>query len=149
VQRDERVTRLPYLRDTLRRGQEVGLIEFEFREAPLDAPTPLEGCGELWASRNRRGAVGVDRLKLVAWKAVLSDKAIAAGLQVGQTFLYRRQTLVGIARLVEQEDNTTLVEYSWNWAPTFEGAHLGISASQPVTARATFKRAGSGWRLAR
>jgi hypothetical protein len=148
VQRDPRLVELLYVRDALRRDLELGLVEFEFNEAPASSQTPPEGCDEqLWRSHSNPGAS--QSLKLVAWKAVPSDRAIAAGLQMGQTFLYRRQTLGAITRLVRQDDDTMLVEYSWHWAPSYEGAHLGIPASPPAKGTATLTRSDQGWRVAR
>jgi hypothetical protein len=147
IRRDPRLNELQYVRDALRRDLELGLVEFEFNEAPARSQTAPEGCDEqLWRSHSNAGAS--QSLKLVAWKTVPSDRAIAAGLQMGQTFLYRRQTLGAITRLVRQDDTTMLVEYSWHWAPSYEGAHLGIPASAPARGTATLKRSDQGWRVA-
>jgi hypothetical protein len=149
VQRDQRLNELSYIRDALDRDLELGLIELEFSEATAGSPKP-QGCDQqLWTAYKSDRFGELDRrLKLVAWKAVPSDKANAAGLHTGQTFLYRRQALIAITKLVRQDDHTSVVEYSWNWAPTYEGLHLGISASPPITSKATFKRSDTGWRFA-
>lgn len=148
VQRDPRLNELLYVRDALHRDLELGLVEFEFNEAPERSVTPPEGCDEqLWRSHSRDGT-SAQQLKLVAWKAVPTDKALAAGLQMGQTFLYRRQTLGAITRLVRQDDATMFVEYSWHWAPSYEGVHLGIPASAPAKGTATLRRSDQGWRVA-
>jgi hypothetical protein len=74
---------------------------------------------------------------------------MAAGLQPGQTFLYLRQTLLDVTRLEIKDDGTAVAEYSWRWAPSYEGEHLGIRAPEPVTARARFRSADGAWRLVR
>jgi hypothetical protein len=138
-----------YARGALRRALELGLIEFEFSEASAGPSTPPAGCDEqLWRSHSSDGTSSAQRTKLVAWKTVPSDKAIAAGLQTGQTFLYRRQTLGAITRLVRQDDATIRVEYSWHWAPSYEGGHLGIPTSAPARGVAMLRRTEQGWRVA-
>jgi hypothetical protein len=151
VERDPKLTELPYLRDTLHRERELGLVDFQFFEAPADAPAPPTGCGRLWATAHAgdADAAAAARSKLVVWKTVPSDKAMAAGLQPGQTFLYLRQTLIAITRLDRKDDGTVVAEYRWHWAPSYEGEHLGIRASEPITSRARFRNAGNGWRLVR
>src|SRR5258707_3355889 len=95
VERDPQLAALPYLLSTLRLERELGLVEFEFAEATLDAPVPAPGCGHLSVTwPNAAGSNAAARSKLVAWKTVPSDKAIAAGLQPGDTFPYLRQTLI-------------------------------------------------------
>jgi hypothetical protein len=150
VERDPQIARLPYVLSTLRRERDLGLIEFEFSETPADAPVPPTGCGQLWAAQHA-GAEPVataSRFKLVVWKATPSDKAIAAGLQPGQTFLYLRKTLIDIVRLIRKDNDTMIAEYRWRWAPSYEGEHLGIQPSTPMAGKARFKNNGDGWRLA-
>ena len=148
VQRDPRLNELVYVRDALQRDLELGLVEFEFTKAPVGSVTPPEGCDEqLWRSHSSDGT-SAQQLVLVAWKAVPTDKAIAAGLQPGQTFLYRRQALGEVTRLVRQDHKTTIVEYSWHWAPSYEGEHLGIRASPPARGKATFTLSDNGWHVA-
>lgn len=144
------LSELSYVWDALGRDVDLELIEFEFSEAAAGSPRPPEGCdAQLWtAYKSDRSGESDRRLKLAAWKAVPSDRANAAGLHTGQTFPYGRQALVAITTLVRQDGNTTVVEYSWNWAPTEGGAHLGIRASPPVTSKATFKSSRTDWRLA-
>jgi hypothetical protein len=149
VERDPHLIELQYVLGALRRDLELGLIEFEFSEASESSLMPPEGCDEqLWRSHGSDGTLSAQPLKLVAWKTVPSDKAIAAGLRPGQTFLYRRQTLGAITRLVRQDDASVRVEYSWHWAPSYEGGHLGIPTSAPTRGTATLRQTDQGWRVA-
>lgn len=151
VERDPQLAGLPYLLSTLRRERELGLVEFEFFETPAEAPVPPLGCGQLWAAQHAgdTNTAAAARSKLVAWKTVPSDKAMAAGLQPGETFLYLRRTLIAITRLDRKDEGTIVAEYRWQWAPSYEGEHLGIQASEPFTGKARFRNAGDGWRLVR
>ena len=149
VWKDSHLGELLYAREALRRDLELGLIEFEFSEASAGPLTPPEGCDEqLWRSHSSDGTLSAQPFKLVAWNTVPSDKAIAAGLQTGQTFLYRRQTLGAITRLERQDDATIRVEYSWHWAPSYEGGHLGFPTSAPARGVATLRRTDQGWCVA-
>jgi hypothetical protein len=148
VEHDPQLAALPYLVSTLRRERELELVEFEFAESPSDTPVPPSGCGQLWATQ-RTNAASAARSKLVAWKTVPSDKAIAAGLRPGETFPYLRQTLIAITDLSRKPDGTVVAEYRWHWAPSYEGEHLGIQPSAPLTGRARFRNPGDGWRLVR
>lgn len=132
--------------DALKQEVDVHLVEFELAEKPLASPTPLDGCESLWLSFR----TGANRdlapfLKVVAWRTFLSDRAVAAGLQVGETILYRRQTLLSIDGLAPRTDGTTVVTYTWRWAPSEDGAHLGIPPGAPSSDVATFVRAGGRW----
>jgi len=151
VERDPQLAGMPYLLSTLRRERELGLVEFEFFETPADAPIPPPGCRHLWAAQHVRdaNAAAAARSKLVAWKTTPSDKAIAAGLQPGQTFLYLRRTLIAITGWTRRPDGTVVAEFRWRWAPSYEGEHLGIQASEPITSRVRFRNAGDGWRVVR
>jgi hypothetical protein len=152
VELDPQLAGLPYLLSTLRRERELELVEFEFAETTLDAPVPPPGCGQLWATARRAAdakAAAAARSKLVAWKTIPSDKAIAAGLQPGATFPYLRKTLIAITQLNKKDDATVVAEYRWRWAPSYEGEHLGIKASEPMTGKARFRNQGDGWRLVR
>jgi hypothetical protein len=151
VERDPQLARAPYLVSTLRRERELELVEFEFTETSADAAAPPAGCGQLWATQHATEAkgAGAGRLKLVLWTTVPSDKAMAAGLQPGQTFLYLRQTLIAVTKLETRNDGTVLAEYRWRWAPSYEGEHLGIQPSDAFAGRARFRNVGDGWRLAR
>jgi hypothetical protein len=148
VEQDPQLAALPYLMSTLRRERELELVEFEFAETPLDAPVPPSGCGRLWATQHANAAAAA-RSKLVAWKTVPSDKAIAAGLRPGETFPYLRKTLIAITQLTRKDDGTMVAEYQWHWAPSYEGEHLGIRPSEPFSGRARFRNPGDGWRLVR
>jgi hypothetical protein len=151
VERDPQLAGMPYLLSTLRRERELGLVEFEFFETPADAPIPPPGCRHLWAAQHVRdaNAAAAARSKLVAWKTTPSDKAIASGLQPGQTFLYLRRTLIAITGWTRRPDGTVVAEFRWRWAPSYEGEHLGIQASEPITSRVRFRNAGDGWRVVR
>jgi hypothetical protein len=151
VERDPQIARLPYVLSTLRRERDLGLIEFEFSETPADAPVPPMGCGQLWAAQHAGAApvAAASRFKFVVWKATPSDKAMAAGLQPGETFLYLRKTLIDVVRLSKKDSETMIAEYRWRWAPSYEGEHLGIQPSGPMAGKARFKNSGGGWRLAR
>jgi hypothetical protein len=147
VQRDERLSARVDVRDALRRERELELVDFVFEQAAATSPSPLEGCEQLWASVKSGPENAGGGVKLVAWKTILSDKAMVAGLQAGQTFQYRRQTLVAITALLPQIDGATVVGYSWKWAPTYEGAHLGIRESEPISAQAVFRKSSAGWQV--
>ena len=58
------------------------------------------------------------------------------------------QTLGAITRLVRQDDASVRVEYSWHWAPSYEGGHLGIPTSAPTRGTATLRQTDQGWRVA-
>ena len=79
--------------------------------------------------------------------AYSSDHLTAAPEQDPGPALVNR-TLGTITRLVRQDDGTMLVEYTWHWAPTYEGAHLGIPASSPAQGKATLTRSAQVWRVA-
>ena len=151
VELDPQLAGLPYLMSTLRIERELGLIEFEFAESPMDAPVPPSGCGRLWAAQHAAHAStnAAAQSKLVAWKSIPSDKAMAAGLQPGDTFPYLRKTLIAVTQLTRKDDGTVIAEYRWHWAPSYEGEHLGIQASAPIPGRARFRNPGDGWRLVR
>jgi hypothetical protein len=151
VERDPHLAGLPYLLSTLRRERELGLVEFEFAEVPSDAAVPPSGCADLWAAQHAAttgGAPGA-RSKLIAWKTMPSDKAMAAGLQPGETFPYLHKTLIAITQLIPKDDGTVVVEYRWHWAPSYESEHLGVQAAEAITSRARFRHVGNSWRLAR
>jgi hypothetical protein len=134
--------------DGLQRLVALDLLEFELSEFPVDAPTAPPGCETLWITHQTGRQRSEGRLvKLVAWRTMLSDKALAAGLQVGQSFLYRRRTLMSVDRLEPAEGGVTRVSYTWRWEPTDEGAHLRIPASAPETGTARFKRTPDGWQI--
>jgi hypothetical protein len=151
ITRDPQLAALPYLRNTLDRERELGLVEFEFSETPADAPFPPQGCGQLWATQHADGTTrdAAARSKLIVWKTVPSDKAMAAGLQPGQTFLYLRRTLIAITRLDSKDGGTMVAAYQWRWAPSYEGEHLGIQPSEPFPGTARFRKVGGEWRMAR
>ena len=71
VELDPQLAGLPYLMSTLRIERELGLIEFEFAESPMDAPVPPSGCGRLWAAQHAAHAStnAAAQSKLVAWKS--------------------------------------------------------------------------------
>jgi hypothetical protein len=132
----------------LQRLVALDLLEFELSEFPVDAPTAPPGCETLWITHQTGRQRSDDRpVKLVAWRTTLSDKALAAGLQAGQSFLYRRRALVSVDRLEPAEGGVTRVSYTWRWEPTDEGAHLRIPVSAPATATARFKRSPDGWEI--
>jgi hypothetical protein len=74
---------------------------------------------------------------------------MAAGLRPGETFPNLRQTLIAITQLNRKDDGTVIAEYRWHWAPSYEGEHLGIQASEPITGRVRFRHVADGWRLVR
>jgi hypothetical protein len=134
--------------DALRQLVDLELVEFELEEAPVSSPTPVEGCEQIWLTH----AGGANRdasaqLKLISWRTMLSDKGRVAGFQPGQSFLYRRQTLVDVEDQIAVEGNTATVTYRWRWAPTEEGAHLGIHAGDAVRGSAAFTRSAGRWLL--
>jgi hypothetical protein len=77
----------------------------------------------------------------------MSDKALAAGMWPGLTFVYRRQTLVEVTRVIQGDAHRSVVEYTSQWAPPFESAHLGIRSSEPFAARAILRRSSGDWRV--
>ncbi len=150
VERDPQLAGSPYLLSTLRRERELGLVEFEFSETPADAAVPPLECGRFRAAPT--GAASrpqAARSKYVAWKTMPSDKAMAAGLHAGQTFLYLRQTLIDITHLTSKDDGTMVAEFRWRWAPSYEGEHLGIQASEPMIGRMRFRNTPDGWHVVR
>jgi hypothetical protein len=151
VERDPQLAASPYLLSTVRRERELGLIEFEFSEMPADSSVPPVECGRVRTALRAGEASGPAgaQSRFVAWKTMPSDKAMAAGLQSGQTFLYLRQTLIDITQLNRKDDGTMVAEYRWHWAPSYEGEHLGIQASEPMIGKTRFKNAGGGWRVVR
>jgi hypothetical protein len=148
LERDRRLSESTALRQELQRSRDLDLLDFDFSPVPGTIPAPPEGCEELWASyRYGPKADEAARVKLVAWRTVMSDKALAAGLSPGQTFVYRRQTLVAITG-TSQDGDTVLVDYTWQWAPPLDSAHLGVRPSTEISAKALLKRTADGWRVA-
>jgi hypothetical protein len=149
LDRDRRLSESPELRQELQRSRDLDLLDFDFAPVPATIAAPPEGCEELWSSyRYGPKADEATRVKLVAWRTVMSDKALAAGLSPGQTLLYRRKLLVAITGTTERDLNTLRVEYTWQWAPDYEGAHLGIRPSAESAATATLIKSASGWHVA-
>jgi hypothetical protein len=148
LETDRRLSESPVLRRELQREQDLDLLDFEFSPVAAMVPAPPEGCEQLWASYHNAGVEAASRAQLVRWRTMMSDKALAAGLSPGLTFIFRRQTLVEVTRVVQPDADTAVVEYTWQWAPPFESAHLGIRASDPIAARAIVKRSDGEWRVA-
>jgi hypothetical protein len=148
LERDRRLAESPKVRQELQRARDLDLLDFEFSPMLATVSAPPEGCEELWASY-RYGAKAEEAklVKLVAWRTLMSDKALAAGLSPGQTFVYRRQSLVAITGTTEQNADTVVVEYTWQWTAPYESAHLGIRASPEEPAKAIFRKTTDGWRL--
>lgn len=135
--------------DAFAREIQLDVVDFELAEAPLTTGTPLEGCESVWLEETgRSGQATAAQLKMVAWKTVLNDKGQAAGLQPGQTLLYRRQTLVGVEQLIPEANGTMTGTYSWRWEPTPDGAHLGIPSGAPTRATVRFRRVRGRWEIA-
>jgi hypothetical protein len=150
LDRDPGLNEQPALKALVEREQQLDLLDFEFSPAPVAMVPPAEGCEQLWARYHSGGASNMSSdTRLVSWRALMSDRAMAAGLQPGQSFIYRRQALIAIGKMTVRDERTTRVEYTWHWEPTFEGAHLGIAASEPSRSTATFTRDGTEWRLKR
>lgn len=149
LERDRRLSESPVLRQELQRSRDLDLLDFDFTPVPATIPAPPEGCEELWSSyRYGPKADEAARVKLVAWRTVMSDKALAAGLSPGFTFVYRRQTLVAITGASPQSGDTVLVDYTWQWAPPADSAHLGVRPSTEFSAKALLRRTADGWRVA-
>jgi hypothetical protein len=134
--------------DALRQLVDLELVEFELQEAPVSSPTPVAGCEQIWL-RHAESAIGgaSAQVKLISWTTMLSDKGRVAGFQPGQRFLYRRQTLVDVEEPIAVKGDTATVSYRWQWAPTEDGAHLGVRAGDAVRASATFTRSAGRWQL--
>jgi hypothetical protein len=79
LDRDRRLSESPALRQELQREQDLDLLDFEFSPVPATVPAPPDGCEQLWASYRNAGAAAAARLKLVPWRTMMSDKALAAG----------------------------------------------------------------------
>ena len=149
LEKDRRFSESPMLRRELQREQDLDLLDFEFSPVAATVAAPPEGCEQLWASYRNARVDAAARAQLVPWRTMMSDKALAAGLSPGLTFIVRRQTLVEITRVVQPDRDAAVVEYTWQWAPPYESAHLGIRPSEPVAAHATIKRTRDQWRVAR
>jgi hypothetical protein len=147
LDRDRRLSESPALRQQLQREQDLDLLDFEFSPVPAAVAAPPEGCEQLWASYHNAGPDTAARVKLVPWRTMMSDKALAAGLSPGLTVVLRRQTLVEVTRVIQDDANTSVVEYTWQWAPPYESAHLGIRSSEPTAATAIVKRSSGDWRV--
>jgi hypothetical protein len=145
---DRRFSESPALRRELRREQDLDLLDFEFSPVPATVPAAPEGCEQLWASYRNAGSGAAARAQLVQWRTMMSDKALAAGLSPGQTFVVRRQTLVEVTRVAQKDARTWAVNYTWQWAPPYESGHLGIRPSEPTPATAVIRRSGNQWRVA-
>jgi hypothetical protein len=149
LERDRRLSESPALRQELQRSRDLDLLDFDFSPVPATIPAPPEGCEELWSSyRYGPKADEATRVKLVAWRTMMSDKALAAGLSPGFTFVYRKQTLVAITGTSSQDGDTVLVEYTWQWAPPLDVQQLGARPSAEMPAKAVLKRTAEGWRVA-
>jgi hypothetical protein len=146
--RTERAVFTGHGQEALQREVDLDLVEFALAERPLREPTPLDGCESLWlSSRNGANREIAAFLKAIAWRTFLSDRAVAAGLRVGQPILYRQQTLIAIDAVSPKDDGMTVVTYTWRWEPNQNGAHLGIGASPPAVDAATFIRSNGRWQL--
>jgi hypothetical protein len=77
----------------------------------------------------------------------MSDKAMAAGLRPGHTFVSRRRELIAVGKIVMKDQHTALVDYTWHWMPSYETGHIGFAPSEPVRTTATFTRKGKDWSL--
>jgi hypothetical protein len=148
LERDRRLSESPALRQELQRSRDLDLLDFDFSPVDATVTAPPEGCEQLWASYHYGPkADEATRVKLVAWRTVMSDKALAAGLSPGFTFVYRKQTLVAITATSPKDDDTVLVDYTWQWAPPLDSAQLGTRPSAEMHAKAVLRRTAEGWRV--
>jgi hypothetical protein len=148
LDRDPRLSQNAELKVIVARERRLDLLDFEFSPTPITTSSPPEGCEQLWAAYHSTTASGArSDARLVGWRALMSDKALAAGLRPGQSFVTRRQTLIAVGTITMKNGKTAVVDYTWHWAPSFETQHLGIDPSEPVRSNATFTRESKKWRL--
>jgi hypothetical protein len=128
------------------RERELDLLDFEFSPTPITAPSAPEGCRRQWSAYlNAASGVTASSARLVAWRSLMSDKAFAAGLQPGRSFVTRQQRLIAIGKIVMCDDRSAVVDYTWHWEPTYEAQLIGFAPSEPKRSTAAFAWSGSNW----
>jgi hypothetical protein len=149
LDRDPQLAENHQLKALIDRERQLDLLEFEFSPTPIGSTSVPPDCHRQWLAY-RSGAIGVKEpgARLVAWRALMSDKAVAAGLQPGQSFIARRQTLIAIGKIVMRSDQSAAVDYTWHWEPTYEAQHLGFAPTEPRRSVAIFKWDGHAWSVA-
>jgi hypothetical protein len=148
LDRDPQFTENATLKSLVDLEQRLDLLDFEFSPSPLNSPSPPEGCDRPWAAYHRvTSGLPRSEARLIAWRSFMSDKAMAAGLQPGHTFVSRRRELIAVGRIVMKDPQTAVVDYTWHLMPSYETEHIGFAPSEPVRTTATFVRSGKTWSL--
>jgi hypothetical protein len=128
------------------RERELDLLDFEFSPTPITAPSAPEGCRRQWSAYlSAASGATASGARLVAWRSLMSDKALAAGLQPGQSFVTRQQRLIAVGKIAMRDDRSAVVDYTWHWEPTYEAQHIGFVPSEPKRSTAAFAWSGSHW----
>jgi hypothetical protein len=148
LERDRRLATSPTRQRELHRAMQLDLLDFDFSPVPATQPSPPEGCEDLWSSYRVAAIHDAKPPQLVAWRTAMSDKALVAGLSPDQTFVYRRQILVGIRDIALKQPDAAVVGYTWRWTAPDEMAHLGIAPSADKAGSALFRRTREGWSIA-